>query len=355
MALTEPDIRAERATPDCEDGTTGGTFGRFQQILKSPWLIGVMVLGLVWALFQVAPLSEWRDAFGRAEPLWLVLAVALVLPHELLKVLRMEQLLPEVRPARLKHARIIYQMACVAQLPVGTVGGDVYRICRLEECGASAEDATAATFIMRAIGFATTLSLAGIGGVFVLDSVWPLIGPALGALLLYLLATSQNPPRFLSRLVDHADDAPRNVFGRILSKAARLLRHVFHEAAALTRMQLLRVLGVTLALYAVRGLIVWVCLLAIDLDVGYLVALVALATGNLACAIPSPAGTVGLREGGMVGVMAGFGVAVAPATIGALLFRAAMIIGAGVGLGLASLAVRLFGGTPAPVTQTELP
>ena len=343
MAVTEPDIGVTRATPDCEEGTTGGAFGRVQQILKSPWLIGVMVLGLVWALFQVAPLSEWRDAFGRAEPLWLVLAVLVVLPHEMLKVIRMEQLLPEVRTARLKHSRIIYQMACVAQLPVGTIGGDVYRICRLEDCGADAEDATAATFIMRAVGFATTLTLAGIGGVFVLGSAWPLIGPVLGALILFVLATSQNPPAILCRLVERADDAPRNLFGRVMSKAARLLRHVFREAAATTRGQLLRVLGVTLALYAVRGLIVWLCLLSIGLDASYLVALVALATGNLACAIPSPAGTVGLREGGMVGVMAGFGVAVAPATIGALLFRAAMIIGAGLGLLLSTVAVKVMG------------
>ena len=351
MAVVTPDIGAdvatERPVPDCEDGTTGGAFGRFQQWLKSPWLIGVMVLGLVWALFQVAPLSEWRGAFSRAEPLWLVAAVLVVLPHELLKVLRMEQLLPEVKPRRLEHARIIYQMACVAQLPVGTIGGDVYRICRLEECGADARDATAATFIMRAVGFASTLTLAGIGGVFVLGSVWPLVGPLLAALILYLLATSKNPPAFLAKLVARADDAPRNAFGRILSKAARLLRHVFDEAAATTRSELLRVLGVTLALYAVRGLIVWLCLLAIGLDVNYLVALAALAVGNLACAIPSPAGTVGLREGGMVGVLAGLGTAVAPATIGALLFRAAMIIGAGLGLGLSLLAVRLFA-KPAP-------
>ena len=76
----------------------------------------------------------------------------------------------------------------------------------------------------------------------------------------------------------------------------------------------------------------------------FLVALAALATGNLACAIPSPAGTVGLREGGMIGILAGFGAAVAPATIGALLFRAAMIVGAGLGLVLSVAAVAMFAG-----------
>ncbi len=54
------------------------------------------------------------------------------------------------------------------------------------------------------------------------------------------------------------------------------------------------------------------------------------------------AGTVGLREVGMIGILAGFGVAVAPATIGALLLRAAMIVGAGLGLGLSSPAVSTF-------------
>ena len=329
---------------DCEAGTAEADtwLGRVQNWLKSPWLIGAMVLGLVWALFQVAPLSEWREAFREASLPLLGLAVLLVLPHELLKVLRIEQLLPELRPQRLRHARVLYQMSCVAQLPVGTIGGDVFRICKLEELGATAEDATAATFIMRMIGFATTLSLAGIGGFVVLGSVWPLLGPVLGAVILLVLAKSQTPPKFLSKLVAHADDVPRNAFGRVLSAAARLLRHVFREAAKLSRMQMLRVLAVTLALYAMRGLIVWVCLMAINVDVSYLVALAALATGNLACAIPSPAGTVGLREGGMISILAGFGAAVAPATIGALLFRAAMILGAGLGLGLSMAAVSAF-------------
>ena len=346
MAVVDPDISVKRLDVDCGDGVPEGWFGRLQNWLKSPLLIGVMVIGLVWALFQVAPLAEWQAAFSQAEPLWLVAAVLLVLPHEFLKVLRMEQLLPEVKPSRLFHAKVVYGMSCVAQLPVGTVGGDVYRICRLEECGAEPEDATAATFIMRAIGFATTLTLAGIGGAFVLTEAWPLIGPVLGAAILFLIAKSQTPPAFLSRLVSHADDVPRNLFGRLLSSAARLLRHVFREAANLSRPQMLRVLGFTMALYAVRGLIVWVCLLALSIDVNYLMALAALATGNLACAIPSPAGSVGLREGGMVGVLAGFGVAVAPATIGALLFRAAMIAGSGFGLVLAIVAVKVTGAAP---------
>ena len=343
--LSNHHIPVRRMDVNCEAGTVDsrGWFGRLQGWLKSPWVVGAMVVGLVWALFQVAPLSEWRNALARAEPLWLVAAVLLVLPHEVLKVLRMEQLLPEVRPARLEHVRVIYQMACVAQLPVGTVGGDVFRVCKLEECGADAKDATAATFIMRAVGFATTLTLAGIGGFYVLGSVWPLLGPVLGAAILYVLATSQNPPAFLCKVVERADDVPRNALGRLLSGAARLLRHVFREAAAVSRAQIARVLGTTLALYAVRGLIVWVCLLAISLDASYLAALAALATGNLACAIPSPAGTVGLREGGMVGVLAGLGAAVAPATIGALLFRAVMIVGAGLGLALSTVAVRAFG------------
>jgi uncharacterized protein (TIRG00374 family) len=315
---------------------------KVQNGLKSPWLIGVMVIGLLVALHLVAPYSEWREAFAQAEPSWLLSAVLLVLPHEGLKVLRMEQLIPCVKPQRLLHTKIVYGMSCVAQLPVGTVGGDVYRVMRLEECGSSAEDAAAATFLMRLIGFAATLAISGIGGMFVLGSIFPIIGPILGGLILLLLAMSKNPPRFLGRLVERADDTRRGAFGRFLSVAARLLRHVFREAAALTRKQIVGVLGFTMALYAVRAVIVWFCLLALDLDVSYFAALVALAVGNLASSIPSPAGNVGLREGGIVGVLAGLGVAVAPATIGALLFRAVMMVGAGLGLIVATLAYRLF-------------
>lgn len=320
-----------------------GIFAKVQAWLKSPSIMGLMVIGLIWALFQVAPLSEWRDALAQAEPSWLLAAVLLVLPHEILKVLRMEQLLPCVKPARLLHAKIVYGMACVTQLPVGTVGGDVYRVMRLEECGSEPEDATAATFLMRAIGFSTTATISGIAGVILLDSLLPLIGPVVAAIILFLLATSKNPPGFLSTLVSRADETGRGRWGRFMSLAARLLRHVFNEAAALTRAQIARVLGFTMALYGLRATIVWFCLLALDLDIGYLAALGALAVGNLASSIPSPAGNVGLREGGMVGVLVGLGTAVAPATIGALLFRAAMIFGAGTGLILATIAHKFFG------------
>ena len=79
-------------------------------------------------------------------------------------------------------------------------------------------------------------------------------------------------------------------------------------------------LGFTLGFYAVRAMIEWFCLLTLDLDISYFAALAALAVGNLVSSIPSPASNVGLREGGMFGVLAGLRIADAPATIGALLF-----------------------------------
>lgn len=314
--------------------------------------MGLMIIALGWALWQVAPPSEWQAAFKQAEPSWLLSAILIVLPHDILKVMRMEQLVPCVKPHRTLHAKITYGMTCVAQLPVGTLGGDIYRVMRLEECGAAAEDATAATFLMRMIGFSTTLAISGLAGLFVLDSAVPLIGPVVALLILYLLASSQNPPAFLSRLVERADDTGSGAWGRFLSVAARLLRHMFRAGAALTRAQIGRVLGFTLALYAVRAVLVWFCLLAVGLEVSYPIALAAIAIGNLASSIPSPAGNVGLREGGMVGTLAGFAVAAVPATIAALLFRAVMIIGAGLGLIVASIVHKLMG-KPAAQPATD--
>ena len=305
-----------------------------------------MVVAMLVVLHFIAPFSEWQDAFTRAEPLWLLAAIGLVLPHEIIKVLRMEQLLPIVAPHRIFHTKITCGMSCVAELPVGTLGGDFYRVIRLEECGAAPEDATAATFLMRIIAFTMTISLAGLGGVIVLGSAFPLLGPVIGALILLLLATSKNPPGFLTRLVDRADDTPRGAWGRFLSLSARLLRHVFRAGADLHRRQIGIILAYTLAIYIVRGAIVWFSLLSLDLDVSYIAALASLAVGNLASSIPSPAGNVGLREGGMIGVLAGFGVAVAPAAIGALLFRGVMIIGSGLGLLLSMMVCRILNKNP---------
>ena len=54
------------------------------------------------------------------------------------------------------------------------------------------------------------------------------------------------------------------------------------------------------------------------------------------CVIPSPAGSVGLREGGIVGAFAILGVAGTPATVAALLYRAALIAGALLAWGLSA-------------------
>ncbi len=331
------------------DAAEEGFVAKAKAFLKSPWVIGLMVLGLGYALYTIAPPSEWRDALERAEPAWLLSAVLLVLPHEMLKVFRIEQLLPETKPARVRHSKIVFGMSCVAQLPVGTVGGDVYRVVRLEECGAPAEDATAATFIMRMIGFSSTLIISAVAATLIFGMVWPLLGVLLAAVILFVLANAENPPAFLSRFVDWADRTGSGAWGRFLSATARLFHHVFDEATDVTRMQIARVMGYTLALYAVRAAVVWFCLLAVGLEVGYFGALAALAVGNLASSVPSPAGNVGLREGGMVGVLAGLGVAVAPAAIGALLFRAVVIAGAGLGLLLTTVLDKVIG-PPAAVS-----
>lgn len=341
---------------DRDDAVSGsentGWLQKTRTFLQSPWVIGLMVIGLASALLMVAPPSEWQRAWSKAEPSWLLSAVLLVLPHEILKVLRIEQLIPCVKPRRLLHAKIVYGMACVAQLPGGTLGGDFYRVMRLEECGAEPEDATAATFLMRLIAFTTTATIAGIAGAILLDSVLPLLGPVIAAIVLLILATSQNPPGFMNAMIARADDTGSGRWGRLISLTARLLRHVFRAGANLSRKQIIAVLGFTLGLYAVRATIVWFCLLAAGIEVNWLVALATLSVGNLASAIPSPAGNVGLREGGMIGVLASLGTPVALATIGALLFRAVMIVGAGLGLLLSSVTYRLWGQTvDAPIAD----
>ena len=326
--------RTETATDldiDCDANAvrSPGWLAKVRAVLASPWLAGALVIGLVFVLLQIAPWSEWKAAISNADPLWLVGAVALILPYGFLKVLRLERLLPELADDRLAHLHIVFGMEAMGQMPTGTLGGDVYRICRLGECGVEAADAAGATYYMRLAGFSVTVALAALAGAWVLGTVLPLAGLLVSVGLLYLLANAERPPAFLDGLANPPEG--RGVWARIRSGFGTLLRKIFECARTTSRARLLQVVGLTAAMYALRATVLWVCLVSVGVAVPVWAALAALSVGNLASSIPSPAGSVGLREGGIVGILAGLGAAAAPATIGALLFRAVVAVGAGLG------------------------
>ena len=332
--------------PDAvSDACKTTTMSKIQAVLSSKWLAAALTLGLLWALHQVAPWSEWRAAFAQASPLWLLAAVALVVPHEAIRVLRMEGLVPALARHRLAHGNIVFATACVGQLPVGTIGGDVYRVCRLDELGIPAAQSTAATFLIRIVGFSNTLLLAGVSGAVVLGEAWPLLGALASGLVLFTLATAREPSTHgLGALIRaiKPDATPKDVSGTLAKTVARfrrLLAKTLDHAKDVSRPQLAKLFGWSLLMFTVKTAILWCCLAAIGLDVGLFAAFAALCVGILACAIPSPAGSVGLREGGMVGVLTLLGTAAAPATIAALLYRAAIVAGAGLGLAATSLMV----------------
>ena len=316
---------------DCETGEVKqpAWLAKTRAVLASPWLGLALVAGLVWVLLQMAPLSEWRDALLNANPWWLLGAVALILPYSCLKMLRLERLLPELADDRAAHLHIVFGMEAMGQLPTGTLGGDVYRICRLGECGVDMADAAGATYYMRLAGFAVTIMVAAIAGAWVLGSLLPLAGILIAVAIIYALANAERPPGFLQGLAN--PPSGKGVWNKVRGALGTLLRKIFECARTTSRTTLAQVLGYTLAMYAMRATVLWVCLLGVGVDAPVWAALAALSVGNLLSAIPSPAGSVGLREGGIVGVLSGLGAATTPATIGALLFRAVVAVGAGAG------------------------
>ena len=316
---------------DCDTQTINQPrwFAKLRTVLASPWLGIALVAGLVWVLLQMAPLSEWRDALLDANPWWLLGAVALALPYGLLKTLRLERLLPQLSEHRAAHLHIVFGMEAMGQLPTGTLGGDVYRICRLGECGVEMADAAGATYYMRLAGFSVTVMVAAIAGTWVLGSVLPLAGILVAAAIVFALANAERPPSFLQGLANPPEG--RGAWSKVRNALGTLLRKIFECARTTSRTTLMQVLGFTLAMYSLRATILWVCLRSVGVEVPVWAALAALSVGNLLSAIPSPAGSVGLREGGIVGVLSGLGAAATPATIGALLFRAVVAVGAGAG------------------------
>ena len=298
---------------------------------------------MIASLRLIAPWSEWLGYLRDANPLWLLLAPLLVLPHVVLRALRFERLLPELREHRGPHLRLTYAMTCVGQLPVGTIGGDAYRIVKFTCLGVPAERGTASTAILRVAGFAVTLGVAGALGAVFMGSVLPLIGVAVCALVYFLLGTSGHPPNWVSRLtLDPDTDTPEGagVWRRATDSLRRVLWRTIDQSRDLQRRDLFAVFALTLGLIALKALMLMLCAWALGLDIGPLGAAFALVAGNLMCTIPSPAGTVGLREGGIVGAFAILGAASTPATVAALFFRAALIVGSLIGWGLSLLFTR---------------
>ena len=316
-----------------------GTIARARALLASPWTGAVLVLAMIGALRLIAPWSEWLGYLRDTNPWMLLGAAALSLPIVALRMFRMERLLHELRAHRGPHARLTSAMTAVGQLPVGTIGGDAYRIVKYSCLGVDPERGTAATAILRVAGFASTLMVAGALGAYFMESLLPLLALALGLLLLFVLGTSAHPPRAITRLTldPDSESAPgTKPWTKALNAIRRVLGRTLAQARSLHRRDLALVVAASIGLTLVKGAMILLCARALGLDVGLLGAAFALVAGNIMCVIPSPAGSVGLREGGIVGAFAVLGVAGTPATIAALLYRAALIAGALLAWGLSA-------------------
>ena len=322
--------------PDQEMGFVANA----RAFLASPWTGIALVLAMIGALRLISPWSEWLGYLRDADP-WLLLAAALLsLPMIALRMFRMERLLHELRAHRGPHARLTSAMTAVGQLPVGTVGGDAYRIVKYSCLGVDPERGTAATAILRVAGFASTLMIAGALGAWFMDSLLPLLALALGVALVFVLATSGHPPKAVSRLTldpDSSSPPGTKPWTKALNALRRILGRTLDQARSLHRRDLALVVALSFALTLTKGAMILLCARALGLDVGILGAAFALVAGNIMCVIPSPAGTVGLREGGIVGAFAILGIASTPATVASLLFRAALIAGALLAWGLSAM------------------
>ena len=320
-----------------------GFVAKARAFLASPWTGAVLVLAMIGALRLIAPWSEWLGYLQDANP-WLLLgAAALTLPMIALRVFRMERLLHELGTHRGPHARLTSAMTAVGQLPVGTIGGDAYRIVKYSCLGVDPERGTAATAILRVAGFATTLMVAGALGAYFMDSLLPVLALVLGAGLLFVLGTSAHPPRVVSRMTldPDSESAPgTKPWTKALNAVRRILGRTLAQARDLPRRDLALVAASSLGLTLVKGAMILLCARALDLDIGILGAAFALVAGNIMCIIPSPAGTVGLREGGIVGAFAILGVASGPAMVASLLYRAALIAGALLAWGLSAIVAK---------------
>ena len=204
---------------------------------------------------------------------------------------------------------------------LGNIGGDALRIYDIRRLTGSATAGVAATVVDRFIGLFSTCTLA-LGAYLALDAdnvLVPALAPVWVALVV-LLALG-----FSQRLGHLAEGAAQRFLPGALANPLVALRRSFgiyrHRAGLLLSVWLVS-LGVQLS----RILVYWSAGLAVGMDPGLLYFVCFQPVAAVVAALPISVGGLGVREGTLVQLFAGLGVAAEKATAMSLLGYSAGIL-----------------------------
>lgn len=298
---------------------------------RQGWRAAWRVLGtvaFVAILVFIAPVGDWVDSVRTARPLPVFIGLSVVLLLGVLEATRLLVLarLPraEVGPA----THLVFAAACVAHLPFGFVGSDVYRAAGLRRMGTPTGASLGVVAAARTLGFGATFLATCGGALWALSTGADVVDgslrrlSAVSAVLLVLVVVLTVAAAWLGRT------------GIAQRRSPGWLRQVGDALGEVRGGVLLTSAGLSVAVAMVRVGVVFACAAALGAEVSVAAAVVATGTGVVASVVPSILGGVGPQEAGLAGALLLFGVDPAAAVVVALLSRAVSLGGAVVGYGL---------------------
>ena len=279
-------------------------------------------------LLYVVPLERFAASLLSADAGPTLAAGALVMGLVVCDTARISALLRLETRLRIANRRIGFAAAAIAQLPLGFVGADAYRIAALGALGIPAARAFSATLFSRIAGLAALLFAGAVGAfAYALQAQSDLAPLLLGAVFLAgsagLTALLVLPPHTFRRLA-----------GRLPVKRLRTRIDSLDTALAPVKGE---VALWSLLMAVFRAGLISVCAAALGVSVGLDLAALTAALAFLTLFVPISFAGFGLREGGIALILSLAGVETGTALILAVFYRAMLIAGALAGLAVSAL------------------
>ena len=291
------------------------------QWIKSNWYY-IRVVFTVICVAALAFFVPWHEGFlliRNMDLLWLLLILVIQFCLGAFDSIRV-QILLRLKPIyRLPNLVLTLKTSLVAQLPTGVLGGEVYRGAKMREFGVDISYAAGALIICRVLSVASLFLIGGMVAACLLVSgggiarvygqaflfMACIVGFGLGFFLLVLLFFGRRalpwvPTQYLK------------------AKLSPLSTIVFHSLGFVTFFSLMIVILRTFTLLAL--------LLALNLNVGFVIALIAIVAGSLLSMFPITLAAIGLREGGIAGILIFHGIEPSTAFSLAVLLRVCAIL-----------------------------
>ncbi len=257
------------------------------------------------------------------QPGFLALATGLFAVLALFETLRLSALARFEASARLKAWGINAAAMALAQAPLGVFGAEAYRANAYVRRGEQLPEVLAAILVARALGLACMLVLIAVAAGFLADqvssSVRTLFAASAGLGLMVILAG----PSLLRRWRFERGEGRFAAFAKAL--------------ADLSTRQLLWATLWSFGVVLVRALALWACAIGLGAPITVAFSVFAAAAGFFLSLIPFFSGIVGVREGGIAGVLLLAGLPLAAGILIGFALRVGSVAGALLGMAISHL------------------